>query len=448
MKSFSIGRLLKPGVCIVLLSASLDVLQAQTGHNATLSLSLNDAIRHAKNSNKLVGVLKIEQAATGLDLEDARMGVLPRIHSNASYQRYTNVTVFDGVINDPKGIPKPPGPDAGALSLEAGFNLYAGGRQRAVITDLLYKQELAAINTKEQEANTGLQVALHYLDLIRLYFQEKLIADQIERARTRSKNISSFYTNGKVTKSDLLRAEVQLSNVLLSEITNKNDYLVSNQRLNTVLNLDPYTIIIPSDTVSLYLQDSLELASLLKDFSNTFSILKAQKNIELQENRTKMVKAFNLPAVSLFAGYGFNYPNTMMFPPVAQTIAVGTAGVKVTYEISSLYHNKHRLRSSRLRETALKDQKGWIEDNVKQEAQALAIKYNEAMNRLSVIKKSIEQAEINYNIQNTKYVNQLTLLTDLLEADNLYQETRFNYIQANIAALSIYYRLLFITGKL
>ncbi|WP_164735537.1 TolC family protein [Pseudoflavitalea rhizosphaerae] len=448
MKSFSIGRLLKPGVCIVLLSASLDVLQAQTGHNATLSLTLNDAIRHAKNSNKLVGVLKTEQAANGLDLEDARMGVLPRVHSNASYQRYTNVTVFDGVWSDPKGIPKPPVPDAGALSLEAGFNLYAGGRQRAVITDMQHKHELASINTKEQESNIGLQVALQYLDLIRLYFQEQLITDQIERAKTRAKNISSFYTNGKVTKSDLLRAEVQLSNVLLNEIANKNDYLVSNQRLNTLLNIDPYTKIIPSDTVSLNLQDSLELAALLKDYSSTFSILKAQKNIELQENRTKLAKSFNLPAVSLFAGYGFNYPNTMIFPPVAQTIAVGTAGVKITYEISSLYHNKHRVRSSRLREAALKDQKGWIEDNVKQEAQALAIKYNEAMNRLTVIKKSIEQAEINYNIQNTKYVNQLTLLTDLLEADNLYQETQFNYIQANIAALSIYYRLLFITGKL
>ena len=66
---------------------------------------------------------------------------------------------------------------------------------------------------------------------------------------------------------------------------------------------------------------------------------------------------------------------------------------------------------------------------------------------MRVIKKSIEQAEANYNIQNIKYANQLTLLTDLLEADNLYQESRLNYIQANIAALSIYYRLLFITGK-
>ena len=98
--------------------------------------------------------------------------------------------------------------------------------------------------------------------------------------------------------------------------------------------------------------------------------------------------------------------------------------------------------------TELKEQKDWIEDNIQQEAMALVIKYNEAVHRMHVIRKSIDQAEANYKIQNTKYANQLSLLTDLLEADNLYQESRLNYIHANISALSVYYRLLFLTGKL
>lgn len=448
MKSLGTINFLKPGICSVFFIASMGILQAQTGDSTTLIITLDDAIRQAKGANKLIDAFKTEEDAAKLDLEDAKMGVLPRVQSNASYQRYSRVTVFDGFLNDPKAIPKPPTPDAGLLALEAGFNLYAGGRQRTAITEQQHKRELAAINTKEQEAALSLQVTLQYLDLVRLYYQERLIMDQVEKARTRLRNIASFYENGKVTKSDLLRAEVQLSNVLLSEISNKNDYLISNQKLNTFLNLDPYIKIIPFDTASLSRKDKLELGYLLNDYSRPFSIVKAQKNIELQENRTKLARSFTRPSVTLFAGYGFNYPNTLIFPPVAQTIGVGTAGIRISYDISSIYQNKNRIKSSRLRESALKDQKKWIEDNVRQEVQALAIKYNEAMNRLAVTKKTIEQAEVNYNIQNTKYANQLTLLTDLLEADNLYQETRFNYIQANIAALSIYYRLLFIIGKL
>jgi len=284
--------------------------------------------------------------------------------------------------------------------------------------------------------------------MIRLYFQSHLIKDQVSRARIRSRNINAFYVNGKVTKSDVLRADVSLSNVLLSEDANGNDYRISNQKLNTLLNLDKHTKIIPIDTASLIRPDSLELERLSTDLSGAYVILKLQKSIELQENRTKLSKSFQLPSVTLFGGYGFNYPNTLVFPSRPQTFAVGTVGVKLTYDISSLYQNKNKVRSSLLRETRLKQQQDWINDNVQQEAEALTIKYNEALNRIRVTKKSIEQAETNYNIQNTKYANQLTLLTDLLEADNLYQESRVNYIQANIAALAVYYRLLFITGKL
>jgi len=423
-------------------------LQAQTADSTGLKLSLAEAIRQAKTSNKAIGALKTEEAAAREDLTDAKMGALPRIVSNASYSRYTKVTLFDGVLDDPHQIPKPPDPNAGSLGLEAAFNLYAGGRQRSVVTDMQRKSELASLDTREQEGSIALQVTLQYLDMIRLYFQGHLIKDQVSRARIRSKNINAFYANGKVTKSDVLRADVSLSNVLLSEDANNNDYRISNQKLNTLLNLDQSTKIIPVDTATLIKPDSLELGKLSTDLSGAYTLLKVQKQVALQENRTKLARSFQRPSVALFGGYGFNYPNTLVFPPKPQTFGVGLVGVRVTYDISSLYQAKNKVRSSVLRETKLKQQQAWIADNVQQEAQALTIKYDEALNRLQVVKKSIEQAETNYHIQNTKYANQLTLLTDLLEADNLYQETRVNYIQANIAALAIYYRLLFITGKL
>ncbi|MCS3801193.1 TolC family protein [Niastella sp. OAS944] len=448
MKIYSIGCLVKPGICIMLLCATVIGLNAQQVESSTVKFSLEGAIRYAKASNKLIGVMKTEENAAQLDLEDARMGALPRIASNATYQRFTKVTLYKDVLGESHTITKPPNANAGGLNIEAGFNLYSGGRHRAVINDLKHKEELAGINTKEQEANIGLQVALQYLDMVRVYYQEQLIKDQIERAQTRSKNINAYYVNGKVTKSDLLRAEVLLANALLSETANKNDYLISNQRLNTLLNLDECTKIIPVDTALLVLPDSLEFEAMLKDLSGTYSIIKAGKNIELQKNRTVLAKSSNLPTVTLFGGYGFNYPNTLVFPPQAQTVAVGMAGVRVTYEISSLYQNKNKVRASAIRETELKQQKDWIEDNIVQEVKALAIKYNETAKRMLVIKKNIEQTEANYNIQNMKYANQLSLLTDLLDADNLYQESRYNYIQAHIAALSIYYRMLFITGKL
>ena len=72
----------------------------------------------------------------------------------------------------------------------------------------------------------------------------------------------------------------------------------------------------------------------------------------------------------------------------------------------------------------------------------------EALNRINVTKKSIAQAAANYDIINKKYFNQLALLTDLLDADNLYQQSKYDYIKAQIYARTIYYRILYITGQL
>ncbi|HTN68322.1 MAG TPA: TolC family protein [Dysgonamonadaceae bacterium] len=433
------------GLCLIAIAPSL---KAQTSDSTIVSLSINEAINQSKTSNKLVGVFKNEIAATQAEINDAKMGVLPRVLTNASYQRYSDVTLFEDVLGESHTIPKPPNANAGALGLEASFNLYSGGRQKSIITASKYKNELANINLKEQEANIGLQVAVQYLDMVRYYYQEKLLKEQEARADTRLKNINAFYTNGKVTKSDLLRADVALSNIQLNQTSNKNDYQIGIQKLKMLLNLDNSTKIIIEDTASLNLPKIMEVEQLLGNYSETFSILKVQKNIQLQETRTKLTKSFNLPSINLFGGYGFNYPNTLVFPPQPQTFAVGLVGIKATYDISSLYQNKNKVKASLIREDELKQQKEWIEDNVQQEVTALITKYSEATNRMSVIEKSIEQAEANYKIQNAKYSNQLSLLTDLLEADNLLYEAKFNYIQANIAALSIYYRLLFITGKL
>ncbi|WP_345892923.1 TolC family protein [Sphingobacterium thalpophilum] len=424
------------------------VLKSQVFDSTMIRLSFVEAVNRSKDFNKLLGVSRNEITASLADLKDAKIAILPHVATNASYQRYSDITVFDGVLGESTSIPKPPNANAGTLGIEVSFNLYTGGRQTFTINEAQHKNELAAINHNEQKASIGLQTALQYLDLIRNYYQEKLLKEQTIRAQTRFKNINAFYANGKVTRSDLPRADVALSNIHLSQKTNKNDYQIGIKRLKLLLNLEDTANVLITDTASLELPDLIDVKKMTGNYAEAFSILKIQKNIQLQGNRTKIVKSFNLPNVSLFGGYGLNYPNTFVFPPKPQTVAVGLVGIKASYNISSLYQNKNKVYASMTRENGLKQQKEWIEENVKQEAATLFIKYTESIDRISVIEKSIIQAEANYKIQNAKYSNQLSLLTDLLEADNLLYEAKFNHIQANIAALSIYYRLLFLTGKI
>ena len=74
--------------------------------------------------------------------------------------------------------------------------------------------------------------------------------------------------------------------------------------------------------------------------------------------------------------------------------------------------------------------------------------YHEDLQNIEVAQMSIEQAEENYRIVRQTYFNQLSLLTDLLDADNQLLQARFELVNSKIAARLHYYQLLKITGNL
>ena len=441
-------------LCIPVLLVALEIvypvqLHAQDSAKVSYSLSLNEAISIAKSNNKWVRIAETQAKATEADLQDAYSAALPTASASTSYQRFSDLTLYTNGLNHSTSRPRAATPNAANLGVDATFNLYSGGRQKAYQEEQKSKKTLADMNTNEQSGNFAMQTASQYLNLVQLAELKKFILDQLKRAETRLKTINSLYSNQKVTRSDVLRADVMLSNVLLSLQQVDNDIQIANRRLTVLLNLPENTLVLPTDSAGMTKPALSGLAVLTGQAqTSSFSILKAQQNINTQEARLKGVKSASMPTLAFYTAYGLNYPNNLFYPPVDQAFSIGFVGLKAQYNISSLYHNKHKVEAGKLRIAEAQLQNDAIADNVDQEVKSLLIKYGEALNRIAVKEKNIEQSRVNYRIVNTKYFNQLALLTDLLDADNLLTASRFDLITAQTDALTIYYRLLYATGKL
>jgi len=411
-------------------------------------LSLQQAINISKNSNNLVKAAQSEESASNSDLKDAKNNALPSIFTGANYQRYTSLTLYQG-LKPVKSMPKYPTSNGADVSVSANFNLYAGGRQKAYEAEQSSKKDLATVNTQEQIGNVGLQVVAQYLDMVRLNDQKRFIIEQVVRAETRLKNITALYNNQKVTRSDVLRAELALSAAKLNLEQAENDIEIANQKLDVLLGFSDSTKVAPIDSAAMPRPATESLVTLvLGAGKDAYAIRQASENVKIQDARIRGVKSSFSPTLSLYSAYGISYPNNIFFPPVDQAYSIGFVGVKLQYNISSVYQNKHKTAASRIRLQELQYVQQNISDNVRQEAGSLLIKYKEALNRITVNEKSIEQARVNYKIVSAKYFNQLALLTDLLDADDLYQETRYNLVQAQTGAQFIYYRLLYTSGNL
>jgi outer membrane protein TolC len=307
----------------------------------------------------------------------------------------------------------------------------------------------AKLNPRDQSGNIALQTADQYLDLVKLNDLQKFILDQLKRAQTRLNNINTLYKNQKVTRSDVLRAEVTLSNVQLALKQNENDITIANQKLDVLINVPDSVRISPVDSAGMPKPEALSLLPFIEAAGvSSYSVQKAAENVETQRARLKVVQSANMPSLSFYSAYGINYPNFLVFPPVNQAYAIGFVGLKAQYSISSLYHNKSKVAAGKLRVKELEVRQEAYTDEVKTEIKSYYVKYAEALTRISVNEHSVVQAQVNYRIVNTKYLNQLSLLTDLLDADNLYQESRFNLVKAQTDALAIYYHILYTSGNL
>jgi outer membrane protein len=432
---------------LILLGFSTPFFAQQKQANA-YNLSLKEAVTLAKENNKTVQVSAIEQRATQADYNDAKNTMLPTLGIGGTYQRFSKATLYDHGFNESTQVSRQPGPDGANLGVDLAFNIYSGGKTKSVIEESSYRNALAAINSKDQGGNIALQTAAQYLDLIRLYHFRQLIEDQEKRAEARLKNITSFYKNQRVTKSDLLRAELTLSNVLLNKTQNENDIEIGNKKLGILVNVADHQQFYLTDTLLTNRLKEIDFSEKSSDANNSYQLQKADMNLKIQSSRIKNLQSNYYPSLSLISAYGFNYPNYLFFKPIDQAYSAGFVGVKMNYSISSLYQNKNKVKAAKQRLDAIELQKDWIKDNVQDDITALNIKYGEALNRIEVTNKSIEQARVNFEIINTKYLNQLSLLTDLLDADNLYQESRYTFVNAQITALIIYYKLQYTTGNL
>lgn len=444
------NKLLKMNLSKIIIFLSLGVCFHSYGQEdrSPVYLTFLEAINIASSENLSIAAYNTEELATISDLNDAKSMTLPKFTTSATYQRFSKINLYDGVLGDSKQISKPPNANSGHVGIEGFLNIYKGGKQKSLVEIATNKNELAGIGTEERTADVSLQIVQLYADLVRLLYLKKITIEQINRAQKRLDNITSLYNNGKVTRSDLLRAELMLSKVTLDHNEAKNDYSISNKKLNALINFPESEVIIPSDTLAFKTVDTSSLMEIIHGSSQPYAVQKNEKIIDISEAQVELIKADNLPSLALIGAYGFNYPNNLVLPAMDQTYAVGFVGLRLSYDISSLYQNRHKVHASKFRLEELKLHNKYITYNLQQEKQSLFIKYSEAQNRIEVSEKSIEQARSNYEIINTKYFNQLALLTDLLDADNLYQQSKYDHIKAEISAVIIYYKLLYLTAQL
>ena len=430
-------------VLLFLIVLTFNSLQAQEIH----TVSLNEALKLAKENNKKILRSQLETTLSEQNIKERKELRLPDIELNGEYSRITNITEFkgNGFLNGKevtKAIPE-------IYQVNSSFKMpiYAGNKINNAIKIANQESEIAKIKTEKTENDIELEVVANYLAIYKMMELQKIFEENIKEEKSRLKEVQSLQKHGTITKNEVIRAELQLSDRELNSLTNSKNIKIALHDLKTLIQLPETEEITIDTTANMDELNGLDPYDfyLEKAFQNE-EMRMASQELNIKKTELKLVKGNYLPTVNFFGNYGFYYPNYKFFPPNPYLYTLGQIGIEAHFDISALYKNKIKVQQASTEIEWQQMQSEIIKDEIQDKLFKEHTQYQEILEKFVVVDKALDLANENYRIVKLKYLNQLVLITEMVDADNALLQAKYNKISTRLDAILKHYELLHTAG--
>lgn len=422
---------------------------AQTGITPESPLTITQVWQLTDSNSRKIQMTQLGVQAAEGNIKVARSERLPELAMDGVLAHIFPMPIYEnGLFHTPAQFPVEP--KYYKVSADAYMNLYNGGKTNREIAASKTERDIALAKKQLSRQEIHFTAAVYFYDVYRNKSYKELLEQDIKDREKQLSEINALYKNGTVLKSDVLRAELRLSKqrMLLTEI--ENSIKIAAQKLNLLIGRPDNAMLNPvvpeSAADPIFLKG---IADYMNDAaSKSFKLEISKKEQELGELKLKQVKSNVLPSLGLFGEYAYTYPQIQFYPYALSLYSSGMAGLKLKIPISSFYQNKNKVKVAELQLHRQEVEDEDVKENIRQEVQEAYIRYTESLKRIDVATENIQQAAESYRIVQNTYFNQLSLLTDLLDAETQLLQSKFELTTAKVNARIQYYQLQKAVGNL
>jgi outer membrane protein TolC len=239
-----------------------------------------------------------------------------------------------------------------------------------------------------------------------------------------------------------------IQNINQALLTANNNRKIINYQLNVAIGLPTETIIQPSQTSAIMANgESLDYYFNVAFESNPF-IQSSQKNILLASKNVDIIKTDLLPGISAVGGYNMQRPLTSSIPASDLYLNAWQVGLSLNFSIDNLFKTKERVKSGKLVEKQAQQVLEVVKQNIATGINAAYVKYQEAIAQSNLAKEAKRLADENYKIIEAKYLNQLVVQAEMIDAQNQKIQSDIDYSNSLVNISFQYYNLIKATGTL
>ena len=410
-------------------------------------LTLDEVFRLADENSKSINIHSLMTDEAEKTIEIAKNDLLPSVGAKATAQYISDCVTFDRDFGNWESGEMPH--FGNSLILKATQVIYAGGRIKNNINLKRLEKESSVQDEILNRQDLRFLLAGYYLEISKLSNQKYVYENNISQTKLLVKDMQAAYKQGTALKSDITRYELQLQNLELGLTSVKNRINVISYKLASTIGLDP-EIKITTDTASL-LKLPIENQSKELWLNNKEEIpimKKADLNIKMSENKIKSIKGEYLPDIKFAITGEMTGPIMVEVPPLDINFAYWFAGIEISYNLDVLFKGKKKMRHARINRQKMIVEKEYAEEELQNSVHEACIGLDEAYTRMQTRLKSVQLAHENYNIVRQRYLNGLSLITDMLDAGNTQLDTELQLANDRINIIYQYLLLKKITGTL
>jgi len=407
-------------------------------------LSLDEAIAAGLEASPALHASRMKADSSAAKARELAAARLPSFKLGAGYTRLSEVPPFEVTL------PISPDPivvsenyfNNWSLRLSVQQPVFTGFRLEAGTESARMLERSAGQDLEKDRSEFIFAVKSAYWGVARARAFQAVVEEAIEQVQVHLKDVRAFFDQGLLTKNEVLRTELQLSNAELLAIDARNAAEVARTSLNTLIGL-------PVET-DLELTTSVEsLASRAPDegigadasaarplvdraLAARPELKSAEFRIKASEAGLKAARAGFYPQIALAGNvYGLR-PNPRIMP--SRDVFYGTwdVGIAVSFDVWNWGQTKSQAEQAKAQLAQARDARKLLEDQAVLDVTQSRLALAQARDKIKVAAKAVGQAEENLRIVREMFRQGVALNADVMDAEVFLLQAKLARTQAGI----------------
>jgi len=421
----------KPNLSI--LAMLFFIIAPQIFTQQKLSLSVDEAIQLGLKNSKSLHLSLMKVKANSARASEVTASRLPSLRFTGIYTRLSEIPPFTIMMPTGPFVLSPSILNNYQLKMSLAQPVFTGFRLQSASEAAEYQLKASEVELTKDELETAFTVRNAYWSLFKAQEMKIVVDEIVQQMKAHVKDANSLLSQGMLTNNDVLKLQVQLSDVQLKQLEAQNGVQLAQVNLNNTLGVSLTTEVFVSQNEagkSVPQKDEDLTSFLQKAYEKRGELKAADYRAKASQSNVTMAKSRWYPEISLYGNYYYNRPNQRVFPSKDAFKDTWDAGVMVSMDIWNWLATTHQTDQAEAGLAQSLDALGMLKDGITLEVTQNFLNYQQAKQKIVITKLSVEQTEENQRITSEKFKNGVALSSDVIDAEVALLSAKTNHTSA------------------